>query len=85
MGINIDAISVELTGTQDLRGFMALSEEVPAGFVSITGTVFIASEASKSDLELLQKRVDKYCPVLDDLRRPVDVNLTVEKLFRESE
>ena len=85
MGINIDAISVELTGTQDLRGFMALSEEVPAGFDSITGTVFIQSEASKSELELLQRRVDKYCPVLDDLKRPVDVNLTVEKLFRESE
>ena len=62
---------------------MALSEEVPEGFASITGTVFIQSEASKSDLELLQKRVDKYCPVLDDLKRPVDVNLSVEKLFRE--
>ena len=85
MGINIDAISVKLTGTQDLRGFMALSEEVPAGFTNISGTVFIQSKASKSDLELLQKRVDKYCPVLDDLKRPVDVNLTVEKLFRESE
>ena len=85
MGINIDTISVELTGTQDLRGFMALSEEVPAGFASITGTVFIQSEASTSDLELLQKRVDKYCPVLDDLKRPVDVKLTVEKLFRESD
>ena len=85
MGINIDEISVELTGTQDLRGFMALSEEVPAGFTSISGKVFIISEASKSDLELLQKRVDKYCPVLDDLKRPVDVSLTVEKLIRECE
>ena len=47
--------------------------------------MFIQSEASKSDLELLQKRVDKYCPVLDDLTRPVDVNLTVEKLIRDSE
>ena len=84
MGINIDEISVELTGTQDLRGFMALSEEVPAGFANITGTVFIQSEASKSDLELLQKRVDKYCPVLDDLKRPVDVSLTIEKLIQEA-
>ena len=85
MGINIDEISVELTGTQDLRGFMALSEGVPAGFTSISGKVFILSEASKSDLEFLQKRVDKYCPVLDDLKRPVDVSLTVEKLIRECE
>ena len=79
MGINIKEISVELAGTQDLRGFMSLNEEVPAGFTSIKGTVFIQSEASKSDLELVQKRVDKYCPVLDDLRRPVDVSLNVEK------
>ncbi len=85
MGINIDEISVELTGTQDLKGFMALDNSVPAGFSSIKGTVFIQSEASKSDLELLQKRVDKYCPVLDDLKRPVDVSLTVEKLIHESE
>ena len=84
MGITINEISVELTGSQDLRGFMALSEEVPAGFTSISGKVFIQSEASKSDLELLQKRVDKYCPVLDDLKRPVDVSLTVEKLTQES-
>ena len=27
----------------------------------------------------------RSCPVLDDLKRPVDVNLTVEKLIRESE
>lgn len=80
MGISINEISVELTGTQDLRGFMALNDTVPAGFTSISGTVFIQSEASKSDLELLQKRVDKYCPVLDDLRRPVDVSLHVKKI-----
>ena len=80
MGFTIDEISVELTGSQDLRGFMALNEEVPAGFTSISGKVFIKSEASKSDLERLQKRVDKYCPVLDDLTRPVDVSFTVEKI-----
>ncbi len=80
MGINLGKISVELTGTQDLRGFMALDADVPAGFSSIEGTVFIQSEAGESDLQLLQERVDKYCPVLDDLKRPVDVSLTVEKL-----
>ena len=80
MGISIKEISVELTGIQDLRGFMALDEEVPAGFTNITGTVLVQSDASQSDLELLQKRVDKYCPVLDDLRRPVDVSLNVKKL-----
>ena len=80
MGIEIDKISVELTGTQDLRGFMALDNAVPAGFCNIEGRVFIKSSASASDLAVLKQRVDLYCPVLDDLKRPVDVTTSIEKL-----
>ena len=79
MGIQIGEISVQLKGTQDLRGFMALNDEVPAGFTSIEGKIFIQSDASEEELELLQKRVDRHCPVLDDLKRPVGVHLSLEK------
>ncbi len=75
MGIEINAISVNLTGIQDLTGFMALNENVPAGFSSITGEVIIQSPAKKRDLELLKRRVERYCPVLDDLTRPVNVKI----------
>ena len=78
MGIEIGKISVQLTGTQDLRGFMALDDRIPAGFTRIEGKVFIQSNSSKTDLDLLQKRVDKYCPVLDDLKRSVNVSLNIE-------
>ena len=79
MGIHIDTISVQLRGTQDLRGFMALDNEIPAGFTSIEGEIFIQSDATEEELELLQQRVDQHCPVLDDIRRPVEVSLSVEK------
>ena len=79
MGIHIDKIAVRLSGYQDLRGFMALDDEIPAGFTVIKGTVFIQSEASDEELQLLQRRVDQHCPVLDDLKRPVDVNFSIEK------
>ena len=79
MGINICEISVQLTGTQDLRGFMALDDEVPAGFTHIEGKIFIQSDASEEKLELLRKRVDQHCPVLDDLRRPVEVSFSIVK------
>lgn len=84
MGIEIHKISVNLTGTQDLRGFMALNENVPAGFSAINGEVIIQSPATKEELELLKQRVDLYCPVLDDLKRPVQVNIDINKMAHES-
>ena len=68
MGIHIGKISVQLSGIQDLRGFMALDDEIPAGFTKIEGKVFIESDATEEDLEVLRQRVDQHCPVLDDLK-----------------
>ena len=79
MGIQIGEISVQLRGTQDLRGFMALDEETPAGFSNIVGQIFIQSDATEEELELLRQRVDQHCPVLDDLRRPVEVSFSIKK------
>ena len=56
MGIEINSISVSLTGIQDLTGFMGLDEKVPAGFCSIDGEVIIESPATKEELELLLKK-----------------------------
>ena len=81
MGIHIGKISVQLQATQDLRGFMALDDETPAGFSSIEGKVLIQSDASDKDLELLKRRVDQHCPVLDDLKRPLEVRFSIEKHF----
>ena len=79
MGIEIGEISVQLKGTQDLRGFMALDDEIPAGFTNIVGQIFIQSDATEEELELLRQRVDQHCPVLDDLRRPVDVSFSIKR------
>ena len=79
MGIMIGKLSVQLKGTQDLRGFMALDNEIPAGFTNIEGKIFIESDASEEELRLLQRRVDRHCPVLDDLKRPVEVSFSLVK------
>ena len=79
MGILIGKISVQLRGTQDLRGFMAMDNEIPAGFTKIEGKIFIQSDATEEDLELLRERVDQHCPVLDDLKRPVEVRFSLER------
>ncbi len=79
MGIPIGKISVQLKGTQDLRGFMALDDKIPAGFTNIEGKIFIQSNANEEELDLLRQRVDQHCPVLDDLKRPVEVSFSLEK------
>ena len=57
--VSILQIAVQLKGTQDLRGFMALDDEIPAGFTNIEEG-FIQSNASEKELELLQQRVDQH-------------------------
>tara|TARA_B110000114_G_scaffold145583_1_gene154729 strand:- start:81 stop:581 length:501 start_codon:yes stop_codon:yes gene_type:complete len=75
MGIQIDRISIELRGTQDLRGFMGVDDSIPAGFVKIEGDVSIDSPATSEQLAKLQKIVDAHCPVMDDLKRSVPMSL----------
>ncbi len=79
MSIPIKNISVRLKGIQDLRGFMDVSAETPAGFQKVEGIVTIESPASHESLLKLQKEVDAHCPVLDDLTRNVPVSFEVEK------
>lgn len=79
LGIRLDGVKVELTGTQDLRGFLDVSGEVPAGFQEISGEVTIDSPASDEEIAKLREVVDSHCPVLDDLRRPVKVELSLNR------
>lgn len=74
-GVPITDVRVELTGTQDLRGFLGADDTVAPGFQAITGTVTVVSPASAEEIERLRDIVDRHCPVLDDLRRPLDVSL----------
>lgn len=79
LGISVDGIRVALSGTQDLLGFLGVDETGRPGFQRITGTVTIDSPASSAELEKLQATVDRHCPVLDDLRSPVPVELTLAR------
>ena len=74
LGIPIEDVRVQLEGVVDGRGFLG-DESVPPGFSEVRGAVTIKSSASEADIARLQEAVDRHCPVLDDLRRPVPVSL----------
>ena len=68
-----------MTGLQDLQGFLGVDNNIAAGFQEVRGRVFLDSTASDAELERLRQTVERHCPVLDDLRRPVDVEIEMRR------
>ncbi len=72
LGIPIERIAVRVTGELDPRGFYGVAD-VPAGFRTVQFEVDIASPAPREAIARLTSTVNRHCPVLDILQRPVPV------------
>ena len=71
MGLETNRIEVVVDGDLDLRGTLGIDREVPAGFDAIRMRFEIdAPGASEEDLDGLIARTERYCTVLQTLRRP---------------
>lgn len=70
LGIPLDAVRVRVEGTLDPRGLLDMAE-VPAGLLAVKAVVEIDSPAAPEEIARLSALVERSCPVLDSLRRPV--------------
>jgi uncharacterized OsmC-like protein len=77
MGIQLDELQIDVKGYLDLRGLFGLDETVPAGYQKITYKTTIKSPADAATIRKLIEAAEKHCPLLDILRRPVDVSSNV--------
>ena len=77
LGIPLNGVSVQLTGTIDLRGFFNVQQDIRPGYQSIEAEVVLDSPASEPELARLKEIVDRHCPVLDILRNPTPVQLSL--------
>lgn len=77
-GIEIEALEFELEGDADLRAFLGISDEVRPGFQNIRVKYRIKSDASQEEIEELCEYVQETSPVVDMLRNPVPVEITLE-------
>jgi uncharacterized OsmC-like protein len=74
MGIDARRIEVVVEGDLDLRGTLGIDRDLSAGFDAIRLRFEIdAPDASSEDLEGLVARTERYCTVLQTLRRPPEV------------
>src|SRR4051812_47965115 len=70
MGIDA-SIEVTAEGDLDLRGTLGLDREVSAGFAAIRLTFDVdAPDASDGEVAALVEKSERYCTVLQTLRRP---------------
>ena len=79
MDIDLQSVAVSVTGVSDARGFFDVEEGVAAGFSEVHGEIRIESDASDEDIERLREAVNRHCPVLDDLRKPLKVELELRR------
>jgi uncharacterized OsmC-like protein len=73
-GIEIGAVSSELEGDIDVRGFMGLTDDVRKGYSRVRVKIRAASEAPAEQLAGLAK----FSPVYDIVSNSLPVDVTVE-------
>ena len=82
MGIALEELEVTVEGDWDPRGTLAMGREFPVGLTAIRAhtRVVVAEDERGERAERLLRSAERYCVVLDTLRRgvPVDATLTVE-------
>lgn len=83
MGIELDDLRFELEGDIDLRGFLGISEDVRAGYNTVTCTAFIEADISEEELVELQNRVETTSPLMDNITNSVPLDTNVVSVQRD--
>lgn len=76
-GIKIESLSFDMEGDLDLRAFLGLSDEVRPGYDNIEVKYRVEADASHEKIQELCDYVQDTSPVLDMLRNPVPVKVTL--------
>jgi len=76
-GMRVDSLEFDLEGEIDLHAFLGLSDQVRPGYQNIRLSYRVKSDAPREKLEELCEYVQKTSPVLDIIRHPVPVSITL--------
>jgi uncharacterized OsmC-like protein len=75
-GTDVQDGTVHVEGDLDVRGTLGVSKEVPVGFGAIRVRFDLVSSATKDQLDALIRLTERYCVVLQTLRRSPEVTAT---------
>ena len=77
-GIKIESLEFDLEGDLDLHAFLGLSDQVRPGYDNISLSYRVKSDAPREKIEALCNYVQKTSPVLDIIRNPVPVTVSLK-------
>ena len=78
-GIEIKSGNVEAEGDLDFRGTLGVDKEAPVGFRAIRVTFHLDTDASVENLDKLLATTERYCVVLQTLRKGVQAEAKIVK------
>ncbi len=70
LGVALRSGRVTAEGDLDFRGTLGVAKEAPVGFTDIRLTFELDTDAPQAQLDTLLKLTERYCVVLQTLRRP---------------
>ena len=73
LGIQVDSLTVRVSGDLDLRGFFGTDDSVRPGFTAVRVEVAVTGPETPKRYAELATAVDEHCPVLDLFRNQVPV------------
>ena len=76
-GIEVRKLDFDLEGNLDLHGFLGLSENVRPGYHNVSVRYRVDADAPREQIEELCSYVQRTSPVLDILRQPVPVKVSL--------
>lgn len=77
LGIELKGGKVRAEGDLDFRGTLGVAKEAPVGFRDIRLSFDVHSDANPEQLEKLLQLTERYCVVLQTMRRPPEVAATL--------
>ena len=75
IGVPLRGGTIRAEGDLDFRGTLGVDKEAPVGFSSIRLRFDLDTDASPEQIAQLLKLTERYCVVLQTLRRPPEVTL----------
>ena len=78
MGISLSRLEIEMHGTLDLRGFLGLSEDVPAGYRELDYTVRLAGDGTPEQFAAIHQTVMRTSPNFFNMAQPIRMNGQLE-------
>jgi len=77
IGVAVSSGTVHAEGDLDFRGTLGVSKEAPVGFRAIRLRFDLETAATAEELATLLKLTERYCVVLQTLRRAPEVTATM--------